>query len=297
MAWLRFNEQGADVALRWDLDFFQDFCPSVLADCKDSYFRLSPQLRSMLRGATVQHLNSDCLDCEYGLDLAKAQDSVDLIAIILRSNCADANLILKNEVLNASYEDFWKFTTLAYHSGADCLRAAVKESAAPGSILSWEYLAPNIKCNGGLEYVNSLWERLYTFNDHLLQASEMGPPQAPPQPTVAPTSTPIPTPTQPLSRAVARILVFVDANNDGIPQPTERVNKVSVKLVLDNGDELNARTVNGEAHFYFIGYPVGMGVNVILPGLYRKEYFHLPAQGEVVIKFAFGSPIIPTQLP
>jgi hypothetical protein len=289
------NELGADVALRWDLDYYNELCPSVLAECNKSYFRLSPDLRAMLRGATVQQLNSDCSNCPNGLDMGKAQNSVRLISIILRSNCADTRSILDGEVLTASYEDYWKFTMLAYHSGADCLRAAVKAAPATEQMLRWDALSPEVRCVGGVAYVNSLWERLNTFNDHLLKATEMGTPQA--QPTYLPTSTPVPLPTQVLSQAVARIQVFVDANNDGIMQPSEGVNDALVSLLLDNGDEFHDRTVNGEAVFDLSGYPIGMGVNVSLPGLYRHDFFRLPAQGEVVIQIPFGTPIVPTQLP
>ena len=289
------NELGTDVALRWDIDLYQNVCSQTLMDCPASYYRLRPSLRAMLRGSLLSQLYVDCPTCPYGVDLEKTIESIPTNTMILRYNCNDTKFILDKYDYGAGYEDYWKFTMVAYHSGINCLDYALSNVTRTGWDVTWTQVADQLKCSGAREYVEELWMELETFEDHRLPADLAGVGLAPP--ILVPTQTPVPTPTVALSRAIARVQVFADANGDGLPQDSEWVNGVQVLLQFANGIESIGSTVNGEVVFDLTGYPIGMGVTVSLPSFYRSEWLIIPAEGEALVTFKFTEPVFPTALP
>jgi len=289
------NQLGTDVALRWDIDLYLNVCSQTLFDCPGSYYRLSPSNRAMLRGSLLSLLYADCPTCPYGVDLAKAQDSVPLTALILRYNCNDTKHVLEKFDYLASYEDYWKFTMVAYHSGIACLDNALRNIVREGWQVTWSQIADEIKCSGAKEYVEQFWAELETFEENQIIANQGVVELAPEAPL--PTPTLVPTPTIALSSAKISVLVFADINGDGQPNPSEMVNDVYVLLQFVDGNELSGRTVNGEAIFDLTGYPIGMGMTISLPSFYRTEQTTVPPDGETLVTFKFTGPPFPTALP
>lgn len=289
------NELGTDVALRWDIDLYLNICSQTLFDCPGSYYRLSRSNRAMLRGSLLSLLYADCPTCQYGVDLEKAQDSVPLTALILRYNCNDTKLVLDKYDYLASYDDYWKFTMVAYHSGINCLEYALNNIVRGGWQATWSQVAEELKCSGAREYVDQFWAELETFEENQMIANQAVVEVAPVAPL--PTPTFIPTPTIALSRAKIRVQVYSDTNGNGIPEASEMANDVDVLVQFVDGNELFGRTVNGEANFDLTGYPVGMGMTISLPSFYRTEQMTVPPDGETLVTFKFTGPPFPTALP
>lgn len=338
------NQLGVDVLLRKDPLLFQSVCPGVLSDCARSYVSLNPQQQAMIRGAVMNQIDATCTDCPYGIDLAKAKESVSILARLFQANCQQVDYILSlaarpdpdadaatataaiatQEKLqkiiregdpteatvavatliagtaissseSTSYEDLWRFTFLAYHSGLSCLQNAVNDTKKDDLPITWENLEDRIDCRGGADYVNGFMGNLLSFDLYLYQPSEAS--TAVVAPTIVATRTFIPTPTEFVSTATVRVQVFLDRNGNGSPDPDEWIDAMSVLLETSTNDRLTQRTQNGIAIFDMSGFTPGIEVNVSLPGLYRNERFQLPQQGEVTVTFMFEAPPVPTIIP
>ena len=313
------NQLGVDVLLRSDPSVYQKVCSTVLSDCLIPYASLSPTQQGLIRGALVQSVNADCPSCLYGLDLEKAKDSISVISSLLHANCQQVDNILSipykpdadvdaatataavatvaagGKPPGAVYEDYWRFTFLAYHSGISCFQAAVNETHKAGLPVTWENLQDYISCKGGGDYVNGLFDNLISFDSYLYQPGDAN--QVLAAPTIIPTRTAVPTPTVYISTASVKVEVYVDRNGNGTVDPGEGVDGMSVSLTTDTNEQLDARTVNGIAVFDMTGYRPNMRITVSLPGLYRSENFALPEQGEVNVTFKFDQPTLPTIIP
>jgi hypothetical protein len=289
------NELGTDVALRWDIDLYLNVCSQTLFDCPGSYYRLSPGNRAMLRGSLLSVLYADCPTCPYGVNLTKAQDSVPLTALILRYNCNDAKHVLEKYDYLASYEDYWKFTLVAYHSGINCLDHALQNIVREGWQITWDQIAAELKCTGAKDYVDQFWAELTTFEENQMIANQGAPELAPVVPLATPTL--VPTPTMALSSATIRVQVYADINGNGLPEPAEMANDVEVLLQFADGTQSSGRTENGEVAFDLTGIPVGMGMTISLPSFYRTEQMTVPPAGETLVTFKFTGPPFPTALP
>ncbi|MBN1148813.1 MAG: hypothetical protein JXA78_16245 [Anaerolineales bacterium] len=295
------NQLGTDVAMRWDRDLYIDVCRSVLADCHISYYLQSESSRSMIRGALTSMLDADCQQCLYGLDMDKAHQSVWLISRIMRANCLDTKFLLGEYGYTASYDDYWKFTLVSYHSGSWCLQDAIRYVAQPGSRIYWGEVAPRLSCPGAREYVDQFWASLSTFKDGLVQPGEFDVGQVIPTFLPTPTPTPLPTytpsPTPVLSDAKIRVQVFIDLNANGLPDELEWLDEIPVRLNLENGVQFFGTTVAGEVVFDMTGNSAGLRGIVSLPGLYRSSEIVLPEHGEMFVVFMFTKPLLPTDLP
>ena len=316
------NQLGVDVLLRRDPLLYQRACAGVLSDCTRPYQSLEPSQQALIRGAVVRLADASCATCDYGIDLEKAKESVSLIAMLLRANCQQVDVILDlaaranvDEDADAAtatavvatataegvgptrttYEDLWRFTFVAYHSGLSCLQTAVQAVEKANLTVTWENVANELECRGSEDYADGFINNLLSFDLYLFQFSDADTPLA--APTFVPTRTPIPTPTVFISTAQVRVEVFMDRNNNGSPEAGEWIDSMSVLLTTSANEQITQRTQNGIAIFDMTGYPPGIGINVSLPGLYRSESFVLPEQGEVSVTFVFEQPALPTLLP
>lgn len=290
------NDYGADVALRWDPDLYQQVCKGVLSDCSMPYVRISSAAQAMLRGVLIDQLNVECPTCKYGLNVELAHTSVYTIARVLHANCWETHYILDRHSANLrNYEDLWKLTMVSYHSGYYCLDSAVEAAAKSGKGIDWSSVSDNLSCAGARQYVDDFWNSLTGFDNQVLlpaisqTASITG---------ALPTPTPGPTPTPAISRVRVAVTVYVDSNADGTPQPSEGVSGVSVKLTFpDNSTLLGVTDQQGGVVFDLTGRPVGQTVVVSLPNLYRRENIILPATGVVNVLFKFNQPNLPPATP
>ena len=313
------NQLGIDVLLRRDPTLYQRVCPSVLADCLKPYLSLEPQQQAMIRGAVVKLMDASCADCEYGFDLNKAKESIALLAMLLRANCQQVEVIINlvhvpdddvdaatataavatiaagGETDTTSYEDLWRFTLLSYHSGLNCFQEALTATRKAHKPFTWENVEERLRCKGGANYVNGFMNNLFAFDFYRLDYTDTSVVFV--APTIIPTRTPVPTPTAFVSNATVRVQVFMDRNGNGTPEDEEWIDSVPVLLVTSTNEQVTQRTENGIAIFDMSGYTPGIGVNVSLPGLYREQRFELPQEGEVTVTFMFELPVLPTNIP
>ena len=316
------NQLGVDVLLRQDPSLYQRVCAGVLSDCSAPYVSLEPSQQALIRGAVVRLADASCPTCQYGIDLDKAKESVSLIAMLLRANCKQVDVILDiaaranadadadaatataavatataagGGLSKTTYEDLWRFTFVAYHSGLSCLQTAVNATEKARLPVTWENVSKEIKCKGAEDYADGFIGNLLSFDLYRYQLSDTNVVLA--EPTFVPTRTPIPTPTVFISSAQVKVQVFIDRNGNASPDAGEWIDAMTVLLTTSTNQQLTQRTQNGIAIFDMSGYTPGINITVSLPGLYRSESFVLPEQGEVTVTFMFEQPALPTVLP
>ena len=294
------NDLGADVALRWDYNLYLDLCSSVLSSCKGAFSRLPEPSRAMVRGALLKRLNAQCPTCNDGLDLNIAHASVYTIAEVIHANCWESWYIMDHNNVTPSYEDFWKFTIAAYHSGYGCLDVAVGATTDAGESIDWGNVSKHLACQGAKQYVDNFWNSLTSFDSKviapdLVENASVG---------LIPKGTPflyptaIATPTPAASTASVSVTVFVDKNGNDTPDPLEGVSGVNVKITFSNGSFRSATTNDqGNVVFNLTGRTVGEVENVSLVDLYRSKNVVLPQTGLVEIQFKIDQPILPAKLP
>jgi hypothetical protein len=316
------NQLGVDVLLRNDFGFYRSVCAEVFTDCSTPYLSLSPDQQAIIRGAAVRRADASCETCPYGIDFTKSQNSVSLIAGLLKANCEQVNAILDDASIRfadqdvysatataaaatataggagdstSAYEDLWRFTLASYHSGLSCFREAVKATKKENLPVTWDNVSKQFKCKGGVTYADGFMDLLESFDLYLYQPGEDE--IQPAVPTFSSTRTPIPTPTLYTSTARINVLVFLDRNGNGSPDTDEWIDAMTVQLTTSGNEQIIQRTQGGIAVFDMTGFIPGTGINISLPGLYRNESLVLPEQGEVTITFRFEMPPLPTNLP
>lgn len=211
------------------------------------------------------------------------------------ATAAVATIIARGDGDTTSYEDLWRFTFLAYHSGLSCFQEAVRATVRDDQPLTWENVEERINCRGGRDYVNGFMGNLLSFDLYLYQPGQASTVIV--APTIIPTRTPVPSPTGFISTATVRVQVFIDRNGNGSPDDGEWIDAMSVLLETSTNQQITQRTQNGVTVFDMSGFTPGIGINVSLPGLYRNERFELPQQGEVTVTFMFEAPPLPTSIP
>lgn len=295
------SQSGADVALRWDNELFASVCNGLLYDCSTVYGRLPTWVQAQLRGGLMNVMNSECATCPHGIDLARAQDSIPVLARILRSNCYQVKYIVDRNGINASYEDLWRMTLISYHSGYECLNSALVVLKYNDLTPEWDNLENVLSCPGGQLYTNDFWKSLQEFDLYRIKRPERDKlvAQASFVATPTPTNTPKPTMTPTVVRSLARIrvLVYVDRNRNQYPDESEKVNDIAVQAQFQDGSTVTALTARGEAVFDLSGRPVGGDVLVSLPDLYRSQRIRINQDGEIPVIFRLEEPIVPPVLP
>jgi hypothetical protein len=289
------NQLGVDVLLRNDPNLYQQACSSVLSNCLMPYTSLAPDQQAQVRGALLSSQNALCSTCTNGIDLTKAKQSITFVAQLLKANCQEVKTILDKYGETTDYENYWKFTLFTYHSGISCFENAVIAVRRNDQPMDWTHLSNQTVCSDGEKYVNGFWQNLLLFDSYrfIPGASQI----ALYSPVFLPTNTPQPTPTTAISKAIISIVVFIDSNGDGVPQPSELVNGVPVQVNIAGAPALSGVTSGGQVRFDLSGYPVGTQVVIRLPGLYRSSTIYLPPQGTVPVMFMFAKPTLPNSLP
>ena len=294
------SQAGADVALRWDNALYQEICNGLFFDCGLAYGRLPSWLQATMRGGLMRAIDSECPTCPYGIDLARARDTIPIFARTLRSNCYQVKYLMDLRELKADYEDMWKFTFVSYHSGFQCLSTAITYLEYNKLPATWEN-ASRFLCSSGVSYVNDFWKSLDEFDLYRIRRADRSQLVAratfvpTPIPTV--TSTPTVTPTVVRSMGRIRVLVYMDSNVNNYPEDAEKVEGVSVEARFADGTVLTAQTVRGEVIFDLSGRRVGDEVTVALPDLFRTLKVRVVRDGEIPAVFRLEEPVVPPALP
>jgi len=156
---------GADTTLLWNEAFYEKFCPLALSSerCEKGYLHLDKDEQEALRIGLINTVNATCEDCPLGIDLSRADFSVNVFGHTLLANCEQAGRIVRNvsgkspgEV--ASYEDLWKFTLVNYNAGPGCLGNAIQFTDDFNQELTWENVSANLfgVCSLSADYVEDI---------------------------------------------------------------------------------------------------------------------------------------------
>ncbi len=157
------TEDGADSTLLWNPEFYNQFCSQVLDStvCQAGYLRLSDANQALLRGALLSSINAACDDCPLGIDVLRADYSVEVFAHTLEANCRQTGQIVRNITGDApgndvTYENMWKFTLVNYNAGPGCLFTALQTTFRVRNPLDWDHISANLEpaCQGAVDYVN-----------------------------------------------------------------------------------------------------------------------------------------------
>lgn len=287
------NQLGLDVVLRNNPDIYFKLCSTVLGKCDQSYISLPKELQAMIRGALIDSVNASCPSCQYGIDLVKSKQSINLMALVIKSNCQQTKTILDNVNATANNEDYWKFTIAAYHSGIGCVQNAIEQASLTSKNLDWVKVAPKLSCYGGRTYVDNFWNTLETFSTYSLEPGNAYVTLT--DATMTNTQILLPTPTPIIQNIHVLVNVFQDSNGNGIPDPAEMINNVLVQLKLQDGTILTKTTENGKVDFDMSTFRPGITIIVSLPNYYQYQAITLPADGQISVNFIFTTPITTKQ--
>jgi len=165
MGFGQLTENGADTTLFWNQSFYEQFCPLVLsgARCGKGYIHLKEDEQILLRQSMVAGVNATCEQCPLGLDISKADFSVNVFAQTLIAHCRQTGQVVRNLTgkppgTSVSYENLWKFSLINYNAGAGCLADAISSVQAQNLQLSWETITPYLPpaCTPAIDYVNDI---------------------------------------------------------------------------------------------------------------------------------------------
>jgi len=288
------NEFGADAALRWDKSLHDQVCSGTLFDCPEYYANLPTYSQAMLRGRLLQLVNANCPTCEYGIDLIKAEDSIDIIAQTIYANARQAGYILEKYEAKTQYEDLWRFTMVSYHAGYQCLEDAITRTISQGEPLTWKYVSYHLNCEGAGPYVDKIWEKLNAFEEYYPSVVSVN--------AVAqfPTAVPLlPTPTYQSNflDGTIHIFMFLDRDGDYQIDDNERVSEAAIRVVFPDGEIRQGKIAEGEVHMNFTGKRIGSEVTITAPDLYESFTETIPKTGDVLVVFRIEQPALPINLP
>jgi len=289
------NQLGMDVVLRNNPDIYFKLCTSVLGKCDQAYNTLPSELQAMIRGALIDSVNANCPSCQYGIDLIKSKQSINLMALVIKSDCQQTKALLDNVSATADNEDYWKFTIATYHSGIGCVQNAIQLASLTSKHLTWESVSPKLSCYGGKSYVDNFWNNLQSFSTYSLEPGN--PYISLTDAVISDTEKLLPTPTPIIRNIHVLVNVFQDINGNGIPDTNEWVNNILVQLKLDDGTILTKTTENGKVDFDMSNYRPGTTIIVSLPNYYQYQAITLPSEGQISVNFIFSNPVIPTKQP
>jgi len=192
------TESGTETLLLWNVDFYNQFCPLVLSFevCDRGFGNMSDANRAMLQGALMQRVDATCATCPFGIDLSKANYSINVFAQTLIGNCEQVNRMLFNTtqretVTIASYEDLWRFTVVNYNAGPGCLARALQRTYRSRQDLHWENVAANFEpvCRSAVSYLMDI----SGADESIIPIYNTPLPTSTPTRTPRPTRTPLPT--------------------------------------------------------------------------------------------------------
>lgn len=162
---------GADTALRWSFDLYQEVCQQVYgAPCTGTFASQSPSEKEVLRGYLLSMVDASCPDCPYLFNETKAQASIEYIGQTLLSHCQQVHQIIYNVTGQhssyvVSYPTIWKLTLVNYNAGPHCIYDAVT-LAYGGTEMSFEDIAyhfPEGGCYAGYKYAINITAPYFNF--------------------------------------------------------------------------------------------------------------------------------------
>lgn len=152
---------GIRNAIQWNPDLQAKVCPS--GDCVNNISAADQILSSLL---------ATCETCEYGIDLERAERSVDILAEVLLGYCFQSEQLVRNATgwnpgLATDYATIWKITLMNYNVGSQCvydtLESTFEFTQGP---MNWSDVSANVTgegCIRGLTYANQITAPYFDF--------------------------------------------------------------------------------------------------------------------------------------
>jgi hypothetical protein len=157
------TDGGADTTLLWNRPFYERFCPNVLdgALCGRGYIHLTEEQQVNIRTALVESVKAYCPECDMGIDMGRAENSVDIFANTLLANCAQAGMVTElnnTRDVPVGFEDLWRFTLINYNAGPGCLGLAINHTSEASEPLDWTHVSTHLTpvCQGAIDYVTDI---------------------------------------------------------------------------------------------------------------------------------------------
>jgi len=155
---------GMRNALQWNPSLYNKVCPSTAGEnCASSYSAAEQILSSLI---------ATCETCEYGIDLANAERSVDILAEVVLGYCFQSEQLVFNATgwrsnLAVDYATIWKITLMNYNAGSQCvydtLVSTFERTQGP---MNWSDISAHISdssCYRGMVYANQITEKYFDF--------------------------------------------------------------------------------------------------------------------------------------
>lgn len=289
------NLYGADTALHWDPDLGTMVCHDLVYNCNQNYISLSPENKLILQGGLIRMLNAECPNCPYGIDINLANQSINPLAQILRSQCRQTASILSSQTSALNYDNLWRFSMVGYHSGYQCLEDAVTNVTERRETLDWDHLASYLEadCPGSVAYVDDLFNLIYSNSNlsHPISPTIQGPH------FIAILQRKPPSNPHPLVSGVLKVIVYMDYDGDKKIDENEKLNSLKVEVTFADQTTTTDMTVNGEVNINYTNQVGGSPVKVTLPLVYQEMSFNIPANGITTLIFRLAPPNLPSGLP
>lgn len=151
-------------ALQWNPNLQKKVCPAGSGSACAYDYSIANQI--------LKTLVSTCPTCQYGIDPAQANRSVDILAESVLGYCFQTAQLIYNATgwLSGNVVDYptlWKLTLMGYNSGSECVFDTVaktfKKVQGP---LSWAELSARVTgdlCIRGKTYANQITAKYYDF--------------------------------------------------------------------------------------------------------------------------------------
>ncbi len=147
----RITENGADLLLSWNVDYFLETCQPVYgqAGCSAGYSQLSAEQRKLVRGRALAAVGTP--------------SEIDLVAATLSASSQQVAQMMFNVTGKAlpavtSLEDMWALSVANYHAGSGCIGGAMQTAASLKQSMAWDQVAQNLEpaCQVAIDYVNQV---------------------------------------------------------------------------------------------------------------------------------------------
>jgi hypothetical protein len=153
---------GIRNALQWNPNLAAKVCTDTDGTCSTSFSTANQILSSLL---------AVCDTCEYGIDLAKAYRSVDILAEVLLGYCFQTEQLILNATgwhssLAVDYATIWKLTLMDYNVGSQCVYdTLVNTFEFTNGPMDWSDISAYVpkECVRGLAYANQITAKTFDF--------------------------------------------------------------------------------------------------------------------------------------
>ena len=168
---------GAYNALQWNSGLYREVCINTYRhSCNYGFVQAPADVKALLAGKLLELMNADCSECEYTVDIEKAEKSIDYIAKVLMGYCRQTSQIVVNATgvnpnLIMDYATIWKLSVYSYNWGPSCLYNAlissydkVKKDATEE--MNWGLVSSFLnssECVQGKIYVENITRPYYYF--------------------------------------------------------------------------------------------------------------------------------------